>query len=463
MAGKDRVQSLIQANTYLISHLLPAQQLREIVSENKFSTNWHGGHHAYSACLLSGCKDTLAESRSYLRLAYRWVQNWSRLSEEERNNSKMDIDDIVELTMSQLYLNGAESFVSELSRWKPKRLTYRVGSIVFRQLVELGQYELINQVAAHSLENQYLLIAVIDAQSEVFKHPNSDVVQAALSGIEKFARKVQKHQLGASHEDPILSIVNSVVQAAIAKNAVHQNELVDVLTTYIPSPEKFHFNQHSSDPQFTVLRANCLRAALQNQSVKYSDLVKQEVIEQIKISGHSLDRNTRLFLNYIDAVLPWQELWVRAFLGKVDLDELDSVVDKLLSKTEKLMNNYYQDERLLSRDVSSLWIEILIMTDPTLKRMNKFAEWKDSLKQKLFTPALIKLVRLCACSEAYSDHAYTFAREADQIIDENRMSAEQKIESFVDISKSIFSLSPEEAEIYLDKAVEVAGRAGEEI
>ena len=462
VAGKDRVQSLIQANTYLISHLLPAQQLREMVSQNKFSTNWHGGHHAYSACLLSGCTETLDESRGYLRLAYKWVEYWSRLSKEERRYSMIDINEIVELAMSELYLHGADSFVRRLARWKPKHLAYQVSSIVFQHLVELGKYELIDEVVAHSLKKQNLPIAAIDAQSEVLKYPPSNVVVAALGRLEKFARQMPNFHWGTSYKCSLLSIVNSVVRAAIATSATHYGELVDILNSYIPSPENFFFDPHSSEPQFTILRANCLRAALQDQTVKLSDLVKEEVIQQMESSGHSGNSETEALLKYIDMVLPWHEFWVQALLRKVDLDELDPTIDKLITATQKLMSNYYQDERLLSGVISSLWIEILIMTEPTPERMNKFVEWKVSLNQNLFTPTLMKLVRLCASSVAYSDHAYTFAQEAYQIIDEGRMNAENKIDSFMDISRSIYSLSPDEANIYLEKAVEVAGRAGEE-
>ena len=41
-AGNDREESLIQANTDLCSHLLSSHRLLEIVSQKKFSTDWHG-------------------------------------------------------------------------------------------------------------------------------------------------------------------------------------------------------------------------------------------------------------------------------------------------------------------------------------------------------------------------------------------------------------------------------------
>ncbi|SFI44448.1 hypothetical protein [Nitrosomonas sp. Nm34] len=149
-------------------------------------------------------------------------------------------------------------------------------------------------------------------------------------------------------------------------------------------------------------------------------------------------------------------------LGQVEPDELDQAIEQCISEAQKAARIYHRDDRFTSKEISRLWIEILLMIDPTTARMDKFAAWKGSLKQKLFTPALTGLARLCARSGAYSDHAYDFAQEAFDIINEERMDVEQKVETYIDISRAIYALSPHEAEHYLDKAVEVAGRIGQE-
>ena len=461
-AGNDRQESLIQANTDLISHLLPADRLREIVAQKVFTTGWHGGHHAYEACLLSGCEDTLVEARSYLRLAHKRVRHWSRLSKEERIYAEMRDSDIAEMTMCQLNLNGAESFVGELESWKPRIGTYRVGSIVFQRMVDLGQYDLINKVIAHSSGNICILIAAINAQSAVLKFPNRSAVQTALCGLKRYAQKIRKHQLGPSYEERTLSVVNSVVQAAVVRNAARHSEIADVLDIYIPPPENYYFSRHLDESRFTLLRANCLRAALRGQSIELSDLANPEVKKQMEKGIHFHNRDTREFLEDVGAVLPWHKLWTRALLGQVEPDELDQAIEQCLSEAQRGTRVYDRDDRIISKEISRLWIEILLMIDPTTARMDKFVEWKGSLKQKLFTPALTRLVRLCARSDSYSDHVYDFAQETFDIMDGSRMDAEQKIETYVEISRAIYALSSRESEHYLNKAVEVAGRTGEE-
>ena len=205
-----------------------------------------------------------------------------------------------------------------------------------------------------------------------------------------------------------------------------------------------------------------MRAALRGASIELSDLAKPEVKVQMEKESHYHDRDTKEFLTDVGAVLPWHRLWTRTFLGQLRPDELDQAIEECVSEAQRVFHSYHWDDRLISKEISRIWIEILLMVEPTTARMERFAAWKGSLKQKLFTPALTRLAKLCAHSDAYSNYAYEFAQEAFEIIDEDRMDAEQKIETYIDISRAIYALSRDEAEHYVDKAVEVAGQIGQE-
>ncbi len=460
-AGNDRQQRLFQENTDLVSQLLPDHRLREIVAQKSFSTDWHGGHHAYEASLLSGCLETLPESRSYLRLAYRWVHNWSKLSREEREGKKMHDRDIAEMALCRLYLNGPEAFVSELERWTPRSVAYRVGQIAFRKLIDLGKFELLDLVAVHSVGKLCILLALIDTQRSILRYPAAEVVKEALEGLRKYPRQLKKFQGGPS-EAPILSVVNSVVQAAIVRNTNPYNEIADILDIYIPEPEKYYFSRHSDEPRSTILRANCMRAALRGETIDLSDLAKPEIREQLEKERHYRNRETEEFLESVGVALPWHKLWTCALLGRVEPKELDIEIERFRSASSSVALTYHSNNRLMSKEVPSLWVEILFLTDPTHQRMDQFVTWKDSLKQKLSTPILTWLAQLCIRTEAYRDYSYAFSQEAFEIIDQGRMDAEQKVESYIEISRAIYALDKKEALCYFDKAIEVAGRIGQE-
>ncbi|MCK5240858.1 ATP-binding protein [bacterium] len=461
-AGNDRQQALLQKNTDLVSQLLPDHRLREIVAQKTFSTSWHGGHHSYEASLLSGCPETLPESRSYLRLAYKWVNNWSNLSKEDRKNTKISDHDIAEMTLCQFYLNGAEVFVRELERWSPKNVAYRVSLIVFQKLVDLGKFGLLDEVATHSVGNLSILLSLINAQNAILRYPSAEVVKKALDGLKKYPRQIRKSQVGPPYEEPLLSVVNSVVQAAIAHKTNPHNEIADILDLYIPEPEKYYFSRYSGEPRFTLLRANCMRAALRGETIEFSDLAKPKIKEQLEKESHYQDRDTQEFLEDIGAALPWHKLWICALLGQVEAKKIDVEIEQCLSTSKSAVRFYNRDARSKSKEISRLWMEILLLSDPTTQRMEKFLAWKDSLEQRLFIPALTRLTKLCACTETYKDYSYTFAQEAFDIIDQERMDAEEKVESYINISRAVYALETREALHYFDKAIEVAGQIGQE-
>ncbi len=461
-AGNDRQQTLLQENTDLVSQLLPDHHLREIVAQKTFSTSWHGGHHAYEASLLSGCPETLPESRSYLRLAYKWVNNWSKLPKKSRNNTEINDNDIAVMALCQLYLNGSEAFVKELERWSPKSVAYRVGLVVFRKLIDIGKFELIDEVATNSLDNLNILLSLINAQNQIFRYPSIEVVGKAIDGLMKNHQHLKEFKIGPPYEEPLLSDVNAVVQAAITHKTNTYYELADILDLYIPEPEKYYFSRHSDEPRFTLLRANCLRSALRDEKIELSDLAKPKIREQLGKENHYHNRDTKEFLEDVGAALPWHKLWTRALLGRIEPKKIDIEIEQCLSASKSSVHFYNRDDRFKSKEISRIWMEILLFFDPTPKRMEKFLAWKDSLEQKLFTPALTRLTKLCSHTQEYKDFSYTFAQEAFDIIDQDRMDAEQKVEIYIEISRAVYVLSKKEALHYFDKAIEVAGRIGQE-
>ena len=461
-AGNDRQQALIQKNTDLVSQLLPDHRLREIVAQKAFSTSWHGGHHAYEANLLSGCVETLPESRSYLRLAYKWVNNWSKLPKEDRKKTEMNDEDIAQIALCQLYLNGAELFIKELGRWSPKSVAYRVSLIVFRKLVDLGKFHFLDEVAALSLGNLGILLSIIEAQNEILQYPVAEVVKETLAGLKKYHRQLKESEVGPSYEEPLLSVVNSVVQAAITQKTNTHNEIANILDLYIPDPEKYYFSSHSDEPRFTILRANCMRAALRGETIELSDLAKPKIKERLEKESHFYDRETQEFLEDVGSVLSWHRLWTSVLLGQIEIKEIDTEIEQCISSSKSSSRFYNRDNRSKSKEISRLWMEMLILSEPTPQRMKKFLEWKDSLEQKLFIPALTRLVKLCTCAKVYKDYGYTFAQESFDIIDQERMDAEEKIESYINIARAVYVLEKKEALHYFDKAIEVAGQIGQE-
>ncbi len=461
-AGDNRQQVLIQENTDLVSRILPDHQLREIVAQKTFSTGWHGGHHAYEACLLSGCGQTLAESRSYLRLARKWVGNWSSLPKKERKKTEMRDEDIAEIAFAQLQLNGARGFVGELASWTPREVAYRVGKKVISGLVDLAEYEKLDEIGEAAQDNLCILLALIAEQNPILRYPSSTVVGSALHGLQKGARRLKRVTHGPNYEEPLLSVVNAVVQAAIVHKSLPNSELAEILNRYIPDPVRYYFSRFSDEPRFTLVRANCLRAALFGTEIQLFDLANPKLREELEKEKHYHDRDAQEFLEDVGAVFPWHQLWVKALFGKIKLTELHTEIEECLIISNSAAKIHYRDDRNTSKEISRIWLEIILLVNPTKAAMESLINWQKSLNQQLFTPALTHLTRVCARSTNLGDYTYGFAKEAFDLIQNDRMDAESKVDSYCQIARAVFAVSTNEASQYFDEAVEVAGKIGEE-
>jgi len=89
-------------------------------------------------------------------------------------------------------------------------------------------------------------------------------------------------------------------------------------------------------------------------------------------------------------------------------------------------------------------------------------EWSKSLKRQLFTPTLNRLARLSAQTNGSEVLAFEFAQTAYSLLRDERSDAQNKAEGYVDIARSILTISRSEAEAYFNEAVEVASKIGDE-
>ena len=136
-AGNTRQQTLLHENTDLAAVVMEPDHLQEIVARRTFSgtsnstqeiviggaddKRWTGTHHAYEASLLSYLKDFRGDARSRLRMAYEWLMNWSRLSDEEREKERIGDNTIAEIAIAQFNIDGPEVMRRRSTNMEAKR------------------------------------------------------------------------------------------------------------------------------------------------------------------------------------------------------------------------------------------------------------------------------------------------------------------------------------------------------
>ena len=119
-AGDSRRRKLIQSNTDLAARFFEPELVQEIVSRRVLDSGRRCWHYVYEAGLLSGCRVFVGEARSRLRMAYDWLDNWGRLSANERRKEEISNDDIAELVMAELNVHGPVAAARAIGTWTPR-------------------------------------------------------------------------------------------------------------------------------------------------------------------------------------------------------------------------------------------------------------------------------------------------------------------------------------------------------
>jgi hypothetical protein len=462
-AGDDRQRKILQANTDLAATFLETDLIQEIVSRRTFGSGWLGSHHAYEAALLSGRPELIGDARSRIRMAYEWLRNWSRLPAEERKEEEISDEDIVELTWAHINIHGPENGADNLGTWRPREVSFRVGRTVVRRLIDHGRIADAEAFARAAGNNLSLVLAATVELREIQCVLPADVTRRAFRLVANPRIKLRDGH-GWDQRESALNAVTALVEAALQRGVCSHEEAARVLSGYLPSEPPRALSSRFSATRFPMLRAYCLRAALEGQALELRDLAHTELRAEIdKKHQHSTSRDLQEFQEDIGALLPWHQLWAAALLERISQLTADDEIKRTREASRTAAKVYYRDDFHTSNEIALLWFDILHKLDAaTPTALDEFSKWKGSLKSWLFTPTLTALARLCGRREATKPTALVLALEAFNLAKDERSGAESKSDTYIDAARAILTVSSSDAQAYFNEAVEVASKIGDE-
>lgn len=466
-AADARQQRLLSANTDLASRFLEANQLVEQVSRRLIvGGSWTGSEAAYEAALLSGNSALGGDARGRLRIAYDWVGHWARslgTEESDHQQNAMQDKDIAELQLAELNLHGPNMCAAQLRRWRPREVSFRVGLLLVRRLVDAGRFEEIDALAIAAGNDLGFLLAIAVELAQVGRSPPKPAVKRAVALA--FSRHVRIKSPGSWDGERILvGAITALVTAAVRHRTGSKRVLASLLGRYLPKgpPRSLYSNiAHVQDDRFTYLRAYVLRAALRNTPLALEALAHSDIRKSIK-EKHDHDPDARRFREDVGALLPWHELWTQVQLGIVALIDLPVLIEKARERSRAAEGHSYGERSATSDEVARLWAELLLTADEPAPLWQEFERWMASLKQPLYVPTLTYLVRCAAREEGQQRQALTLAQRAFALIESEREDAESKAESYVLLARAILLASEAEARQYFELAILVSGRIGDE-
>ncbi|MDW7729303.1 MAG: AVAST type 3 anti-phage nuclease/ATPase Avs3a [Bacillota bacterium] len=462
-AGDERQRKLLQANTDLAAIFLGSVRIQELVSRRTFGSGWIGSHHAYEAALLSGRSELLGDARSRLRMAREWLRNWSQLSPEEQQMEEISDSDISEMAIAFFNIHGANACANDLRGWRPREVSFRVGRIIAKRFIDHGYYQDLNELALAAGNDIYLILAITLELREIHRVPPKSVVERTFRLVLNPHIKLKEDNRWDS-KGTTIQAVTALVEAAYKLSVGTMDELILLMTRYLPASLPRGLSSPYERERFHLLRAYALRAALSNQSLDLIDLAHDELRKELEASkSYSESRDAREFKENIGTLLPWLHLWADNFLNRISSADLAKEIAKTKTASAKATETSYRENSNIVDETARIWFDILLSIENTdAVFIDVFDQWITSFKRPLFTTTLTQLARQAARIPKFESRALEYAGIAYGIIQDAREDAESKSDSFVKLSRAILTVSRPEAVAYFNQAVEVASKIGDE-
>lgn len=462
-AADSRQKNLLQDNTDLVAKFLEIDQLEELVSRRTFGSDWTGSHNAYEAALLSGRTELLPDARSRLRMANEWLRNWARLQRKERKKEDVSIEDIAELTIAHLNIHGPEDAASSIRGWTPRDISYRAGRVVVKRLIDHGQYETACNLSFAAGSNIYLVLAAAAELREVNKSlPDTLIKKALRCLLRRSLRFTPTDHVG--DEDLPLDSILAIVESALPNDLCSHEDAAKLLGRYLPLEPPHAFSSQFSTSRFPLLRAYCIRAALEGKPIELIDVAHKRLREEMEKSNqYSTSRDLQEFKDDIGILLPWYKLWAKILIERPPATRVLADIQNAYDSSFQKNSLHYREYLHAENKVAIIWMDIYVKSNlADSKHIIPFQDWKNKLKSPLFTPTLNLLSRICSQHEGLKGIALNCAAESFKLTKDERSDADSKSEYYIKIARSILATSDIEAKAYFFEALEISSKIGDE-
>ncbi|MBB5209257.1 hypothetical protein [Chiayiivirga flava] len=460
VAAESRQVQILQQNTHLAGALLAADRLEELVARRTFSSSWTGSHHVYDAGLFCARAELAADAQNRLRMALAWLSAWARQPVDDE--AAVDDDDRCEFVVAMLRLRGADAAAEFLRGWTALDLSLSAGRMVGSRLVDLGQYELIDQLAHAAGNNIYLVLGLAEAVAKVGRTLPPEPLRRTMRILGD--RRVQlPPDTGWSAEYPTLSAVQAAVVQAARLDPAHDAFHAAILERYLPAELPHGFVERYGSGREPLLRAYAVEAALRGQPLVPADIAPERLREQVSPQGRRIrSQDGDHFLLAVGGMLPWFNLWAELALGRQPVD-LETRIASAASSSEHAEARDYH-ARLQYRQIAAIeWSRILGLaprvSGVALKGLVSWGEHKD---RPLTSTTLTTMAYVVARTPGLEGQSLAWGAAAHALLESQAEDAQEQAEAYLNLARAVLPASSREAAAYFAKAFGIASCIGDE-
>lgn len=467
IAGNDRQIDILTNNIDLASLFLAPDRIQELAHRKELGSNWDGSQTVYSASLLSSIPSLKGEALNYYRSANHWLRRYfqrrDEVKEEERFSEKLEDIDILELAFAQYRINGWKTCVEFLLSWSPASCIYRVTSSFIERLVDIGEFEQIDQMANYGKHNPSFIIAIASELMKVGRTPPRSCLTRCLNQIIKPKSRIDKpsddfHNTGYSN-DAYLSFFEACLIHGLPITNVRRG-----VAYYYNVPSLYRI---ADDHQYDSARGNFLRylsifAALKSDfEISFDEFAPSSWKEESK--SYEDERRLERAKELVGKLLPWYMVRAKVLSGiDLNLKQEHETAGKLSSRTGY---SAYREYEPAPFEITKAKFQNILLSDSGFKEeLELFIESYDNNNLKVsftddfyFLRVTCRSERLLYLSEIVEERCRSRLKNFDY--DEP---PETRSEYFIKLSRAVLPIGRDDAACYFDEALNKASEFGEE-
>lgn len=460
-AGNNRQATLLQENTDLVSLFFDANSVQEIVSRRVFGSGWKGSNHVYEAALLSGHEELLGDARSRLRMAEEWLRNWATLPDDERQQEPVTDEDRTIMALAHLNVHGPAAAARSLRCWTDREVSYNSGRQLARILIDHSRFADLDELAIAAENDLGLLLALALENRRAHRLLPIEPTRRALKLLLSRRIKVGDPH---SHSDIALSAITALTESALRHNLCDATQARSLLERYIPETPPYGITDRFGGTRSLYLRAYALHAALSGVQLELTNLASDKLKKEIEEKRqHGDSQELSELKRECGALLPWFNLWAKTFLNPLSKEQLDIDIEEAKSITAKAEGYSYDRYSHSSNEIANIRLDILVeASEIKQSSIADILEWPRTRSRQIFTGTINRLAQVCSTVDETKAYAIELSQSVYSMVSAERDDARVMSEGYVAIARSLLRLSPDEAKAYFNRAIEDAGKIGDE-
>jgi hypothetical protein len=460
-AGHSRRLRLLRDNSDLAGSFLDPQAIEDLVAARDLAGKWPNSSLLHEGALLSFAPSQLDYARSRLRSAIEWTVAWVNAPRAEHESHDVAADDIAEIAIGLLNVDGAAAAVEFLQRWRPEDIAAKPAALITARLAQQGRAEAIRDLLRAERASEHVLLGVASSAAQAGLMLDSPALERCVAMLRDRDEPVSlPDAFHVRDDDPdVLLAVCWIVALGTRHGLLTRLEAQGILVPYLPTVLRASAGSWwGSDGSRSVIGGLALLACLRGEAFDIRAVTPVEVTEAAeRPAGPS--REASEFAANVVPFAGWAALWAQVMLGEAE--DADAEFMRLAGKTLKGASDY-QTPRMFINAVAGTGSLLLAAGSSEASRA-QFAQWVRSNYRFVSRRALTEIVQHSAGSPELHGVALEVAEIIAAEVAASHDGADERIGDLVRLSRAIFRLSEDESREYFLQAMKAAEIVGDDI